>query len=235
MKKWWVGLAGEHYWMEITERKDLGVDLNAPLSDEKGKQNANYALIREAEDGDIIFHLDKNLGAIVAHSVVRGPAWEDQIVWGARGTSARGRNVTPYVRPGLRRALQNYTPLTKPVALNEARQLEAEILSIRDRLRKEHGDPLYFPFAPYKGQALRPFQGYMVKFPRDLVALLRLPTPPPALEGVPAQLARDVSVGAAYRPADEEVAVSVADPMPRDPALIERGLRGHRVTQNALA
>ena len=145
MKKWWVGLAGEHYWMEITERKDLGVDLNAPLSDEKGKQNANYALIREAEDGDIVFHLDKNLGAIVAHSVVRGPAWEDQIVWGARGTSARGRNVTPYVRPGLRRALQNYTPLTKPVALNEARQLEAEIFSIRDRLRKEHARSVVLP------------------------------------------------------------------------------------------
>ena len=78
MKKWWAGFAGEHYWMEITKRNDLGADLNAPLADEKGKQNANYALVREAEDGDIVFHLDKHREAIVAHSVVRGPAWEDQ-------------------------------------------------------------------------------------------------------------------------------------------------------------
>ncbi len=97
MKKWWAGLTGEHYWMEITERNDLGADLNAPLADEKGKQNANYALVREAEDGDIVFHLDKHRKAIVAHSVVRGPAWEDQVVWGARGASARGHNVTPYL------------------------------------------------------------------------------------------------------------------------------------------
>ncbi len=228
-------MAGEHYWMEITERNDLGADLNAPLADEKGKQNANYALVREAEDGDIVFHLDKDREAIVAHSVVRGPAWEDQVVWGARGASARGHNVTPYARPGLRRALQHYTPLVEPVSLQAVRELESKVFSIRDRLRKEHGDPLYFPFAPYKGQALRPFQGYMVKFPKDLVALLRLPAPPPAPERIPAQPEGEASPGAAYRRADEEVAVSVADPMPRDPALIERGLRGHRVTQNALA
>jgi hypothetical protein len=235
MKKWWAGLIGEHYWMEITERNDLGADLNAPAADEKGKQNANYALVGEADDGDIVFHLDKHREAIVAHSVIRGPAWKDEVVWGARGTSARGQNVTPYARPGVRRALQHYTPLVEPISLQAVRKLESEVFSIRDRLRKEHGDALYFPFAPYKGQALRPFQGYMVKFPKDLVALLGLPAPPPALEITPAQPAGGTSSGAAYRRADEEVAVSVADPMPRDPALIERGLRGHRMTQNALA
>ncbi len=228
-------MPGEHYWMEITERNDLGADLNAPLADEQGKQNANYALVREAEDGDIVFHLDKHREAMVAHSVVRGPAWEDQVVWGARGASARGHNVTPYSRPGLRRALQHYTTLAEPVSLQAVRELESEVFSIRDRLREEHGDPLYFPFAPYKGHALRPFQGYMVKFPKDLVALLRLPAPPPAPERTPVEPDGEASLGAGYRRADEEVAVSVADPMPRDPALIERGLRGHRVTQNALA
>ena len=90
MKKWWADRPGEHYWMEITERDDLGADLNAPLLDEKGKQNANYALVGEADDGDIVFHLDKRREAIVAHSVIRGSAWGDQVVWGARGASARG-------------------------------------------------------------------------------------------------------------------------------------------------
>jgi hypothetical protein len=41
----------------------------------------------------IVFHLDKHREAVVAHSVVRGPAWEDQVVWGARGARARGHNV----------------------------------------------------------------------------------------------------------------------------------------------
>ena len=235
MKRWWAGLYSEHYWMEITERKDLGADLNAPLADEAGKLSPNYALVREANDGDIVFHLDKHRGAIVAHSVVRGPAWEDQVVWGARGASARGQNVAPYVRPGLRRSLQYYSPLAKPTSLQAVRELEAEIFSIRDRLRKEHGDPLYFPFAPYKGQSLRPFQGYMVKFPKDLVTLLGLPMPRRAPENVPDQPEGELSPGAEYRPADTEVAVSVANPMTYDPALVERGLRGHRVTQNALA
>ena len=48
-----MGRAGERYWMEITDRADLGADLHAPLVDENGKKNASYSLIREAEDGDI--------------------------------------------------------------------------------------------------------------------------------------------------------------------------------------
>ena len=235
MKKWWVGLYSEHYWMEITERKDLGADLNAPLADETGKQSPNYTLVREADDGDIVFHLDKNRGAIVAYSVVRGPAWKDHVVWGARGASARGHNVIPYTRPGLRRALQYYTPLAEPTSLQSIRELEAEVFLIRDILKGEHGVPLYFPFAPYKGKGLRPFQGYMVKFPRDLVTLLGLPAPPRAPESMPNQPEGDCSPGAEYRPADAEVAVSIANPMTRDPALVERGLSGHRATQNALA
>ena len=57
----------------------------------------------------------------------------------------------------------------------------------------------YFPFAPHKGQALRPFQGYMLKFPRDLVRLLGLPTPPATSEISAGQRpSRDASPGAAY-------------------------------------
>ena len=32
--RWWVDEAGEIFWMEITDRDDLGVDLNAPASPE---------------------------------------------------------------------------------------------------------------------------------------------------------------------------------------------------------
>jgi hypothetical protein len=231
MKQWWTGLTGEHYWMKITERDDLGADLNAPLANEKGQQNANYALVGEAEDGDIVFHLDKRREAIVAHSVILGPAWEDQVVRGARGANARGHNVTPYPRPGLRRALQHYTPLAEPVSLQTVRESESGILKIRDKLRDEHGDPLYFPFAPYKGQALPPFQGYLVKFPDELVTLLNLPALPPAPEAVSEPPNEVAPTGTSYRRADEAVAVSVwREPRRQIPRrwrlLIERGLRG---------
>ena len=116
------------------------------------------------------------------------------------------------------------------------RALESQVLTVRDSLREKHGDPLYFPFAPYKGQDLRPFQGYMVKFPMDLVTLFGLPTPPPLRDTSLGQLVVSKGAsGAPYRRADEDVAVSPNDPMPRDPALMERALRSHRATQNALA
>ena len=228
-------MAGEHYWMEITDRPDPGADLHAPLVNERGRDNPNYALVQAAEDGDIVFHFHKRNKVILAHSVVRGPAWEDEIVWVARSASARDHNIEPYARPGRRRALQNYTPLVRPVSLDRIKQLESAVFAVRDELQRQHDDPLYFPFAPYKGQSLRPSQGYMVKFPRALVELLGLPTPPPAPEGIPGPPEVGTSPGAAYRRADEEVVVSTADPMPRDPALMERALRSHRATQNALA
>ena len=36
-------------------------------------------------------------------------------------------------------------------------------------------------------------------------------------------------------PADEETSVGAFDPMEVDPAVVERGTRGHAMTQNALA
>ena len=40
---------------------------------------------------------------------------------------------------------------------------------------------------------------------------------------------------ATYRQADEELSIGAFDPMDVDPAVVERGTRGHAVTQNALA
>jgi hypothetical protein len=42
-------------------------------------------------------------------------------------------------------------------------------------------------------------------------------------------------VGTVYRPADENASAATRDPFSVDPALVERGCRGHAVTQNALA
>jgi hypothetical protein len=239
MHRWWDGQKGEHYWMEVTERDDLGADLNAPREDETGKSQWSYELVREADDGDIVFHFHKPKEAIVAYSVIRDEAWEDEVVWGAKGTSARGREVQPYARPGFRRGLQGFTPLDPAVTLEEIRSVEDQVFALRESLEGVHGTPLYFPFSPYRGQSLRPYQGYMVKFPAGLLSILGLSVIPsePVQEyevRLVDQPPRSVG-GASYRRADESIAVSRAEPLRIDPAQIERGLRGHRATQNALA
>jgi hypothetical protein len=33
-ERWWDGDAAEIFWLEITDRDDLGVDLHAPAADE---------------------------------------------------------------------------------------------------------------------------------------------------------------------------------------------------------
>lgn len=57
-----------------------------------------------------------------------------------------------------------------------------------------------------------------------------MPAPLPPKEGAPVGV-----VGGAYRAADEAAAVAEVDPFSIDPAIRERGLRGHATTQNALA
>jgi hypothetical protein len=62
-----------------------------------------------------------------------------------------------------------------------------------------------------------------------------IPPPPPAPAGGGAPPAPVGPVGETYREADEDPDVPQVDPFVVDPAVRERGLRGHAMTQNALA
>jgi len=244
MHRWWDGDASEHYWLEVTDRPDIGADLNAPQFDDSGRRRWSYDLMSEAEDGDVVYHYSKHEKAIIGHSIIRGLPWEDLIVWGAKGTSAREHNVQPYIRPGYRRALQHFTNLAPPVGLARVQDMEERVLGLRASLEEQFGEPVYFPFNPHGNDGLRPTQGYCLKFPAELVGLLGLPevepipevldaagTPPPPSSSAQSQ----PTGGVDYREADEDVAVSTAEPMQPDPALVERALASHRRTQNALA
>jgi hypothetical protein len=243
VNRWWSDVGGEHYWLEITDRSDLGADLNAPEANELGNPQWSYDLIREAADGDVVFHFSKDAESIVGYSFVRDEPWRSEVVWGAKGASARGLEVTPYARPGWRRALQHFTRLSDPVSLDHVRSLEPAVFAVRSDLEAVFGNPIYFPFVPYSGQPLRTFQGYMVKMPAALVELVGLPAVPALptsddvllVGGSDDQPAEAPQRGAAYRPADAAVAVERGEPQPVDPALYERGLRSHRELQNLLA
>ncbi len=244
--RWWSSNRDERYWMEISDRPDPGADLNAPAFNEDGNEYWSYSFVKEVLDGDVVFHWSKGEGSetgIIGYSSVSGPYWDDEVFWSARGR--RSRDITEYPRPGFRRALVRFTPLEEVMTLSAIRHVGSEVLEIADLLELEHGNlPIYYPFTPYgpDPSRIRTAQGYLVKFPSSLVELLGL-----EVQLVERDLVSDVAaiiqehqgggeaLGVAYRVADEEAGVSTAEPNSPDPALMERGLRAHRRTQNLLA
>lgn len=56
---WWKQSPKEVYWLEVTDRNDLGVDLNAPRFREDGNEYYGYSLIQAVSDSDIVFHYHK--------------------------------------------------------------------------------------------------------------------------------------------------------------------------------
>jgi hypothetical protein len=240
LNRWWASEPDERFWLETTNRSDIGRDLNAPQADETGRENWSYALVREVADGDVVLHYSKRASAIVAWSRATGGVWEDAVTWAARGASSRGV-VVPYDRPGWRHGLDGPFELD-PVTLDELRTREAVIARVRDELEATHGrGPLYFPFALSERRPLRLTQSYLTKFPAGLLDVLpRLgelrdqsseatraaTTPRPPV---------DTEFGTDYRREDEDAATSKRDPFEVDPDKVDRGLRGHAKTQNALA
>lgn len=235
------GIPAERYWLEITDRADLGVDLKAPQAGDGGTQQWSYSLVKEASDGDVVFHYWKPAVAITSWSVVDGEYWEEDIVWASHGTVAREAGVVPYRRPGWRRGLRSFTALTDPVSLEAIRQRERAFRGIVSRLEQRHGRPIYFPFALSDRRSLRPTQCYLTKLPEDVIVLFDALAAAAVVDtgiaavGLGSGSSSIFELGTEYRPAAEEAASSERDAFAVDPAVVERGLRGHARTQNALA
>ena len=154
------------------------------------------------------------------------------IVWAARGTYAREAGIEPHPRPGIYAGLEGYAPLPAPLTLqeirNEAEWLKGMLVDLRTRV----GSPLYFPFEVGASRPIRALQGYLFKLPADFVshfpklavrAAAPIPNPSPQ------------EIGSDYRPPDETTTVGERDPFEVDPEAVEKALRGHARTQNALA
>src|SRR5579872_1935646 len=136
--KWWDDHPDEKFWLEITDRPDLGVDLKAPQTDDNGHEYWSYSLVTEVKDGDIVFHYHKPKAAIVAWSRAVGTYWHDAIVWAAHGTVAREAGVTPYRRPGWALGLEDFSLLDHPVSLQEIREREPELKTMVTKLEVTH-------------------------------------------------------------------------------------------------
>lgn len=241
---WWAEMAEERFWVEITDRADLGFDLAAPQFNEDGNRYWSYDLVREVAEGDVVLHYEARPNKAVAHwSRAVGDPYEDTLIWGAHGQAGGRGPVEPYERPAWRRPLEGPFELPHVVGMADFRNAEGPIREVhRSLLERFPGEPLYFPFQLSDRRSLRAFQGYMAKWPRELLYAIpgleelaeladrTRPTPSKPAPGVSAD-----ALGADYRRPDEEVATRRGrDPHSVDPNLVDRGLRGHRRTQNCL-
>jgi hypothetical protein len=243
---WWENDSAERYWLEITDRPDIGVDLHAPQRDAQGNRTAGYSLLWWVEPGDVVFHYDRNRRAIVAWSRAVGEVVEAPVVWLSHRAATRRRIGEARRQAGWWLDLDGRYELDEPVSLGELRERGSEIRAALDELRSRHSGSLYFPFFFYGDRELRPMQPYLNKLPASVVALLPslaaaaqtaaathpLVGRPPKQR--PASEAGRNGLGTAYRKATTSDLVH-RDPFIVDPAVVERGLAGHADTQNALA
>jgi len=243
-ERWWADQPAEAFWLEITDRADLGLDLHAPAADEEGYEYWSYALVREVREGDIVLHYRaRPHGAITHWSRAVGEPYRDEVVWGAHGQASGRGPVAPYPRPGWRRPLDGPYELPEPVTKEQLRDWEPAIRDTFDRLRAEYPrTPLYFPFQLSDSRPLRAFQGYVAKFPRVLVdeipqlagvAEYAIATAPTPMDPSPA--AADPGLGTSYRSANPDVRTAKRQPFAVDPDLVDRALRAHAATQEAVA
>ena len=236
---WWQGDPSERYWLEITDRPDIGVDLHAPQRDASGNQTPGYSLMWWVIPGDTVFHYDRKQRAITTWSRAVGSVAEAPVVWLSHRGATRRRIGAAQAQPGWWLDLEGPYALEYPLTLTDLRARGAEIRLVLDDLRARHAGALYFPFSFYGGDQLRPMQPYLNKLPTALVASLPELAEGAGLSTTASPLVGDDSggtlLGDEYRSADVSSLPDARDPFTVDPAVVERGLRGHADTQNALA
>jgi len=120
--------------------------------------------------------------------------------------------------------------LPEPLTSDQLSDKREALFALRDRLAKGSEGSLKFPFIPYPPDRVRAFQAYLTKVPEELLVLLPVLQAPAKSTDRPARV-----LGGLYRPADAATSVGERDPFAVDPAMVERALRSHATTQNALA
>ncbi len=207
INEWWSDQPEERYWVEITDRPELGENLLSPKLAQNDKETPSYTLVSYVRLGDVVFHYWKGQGkppAIVGCSLVAASARDDTIDWQPHGTYGKGFSGS-IKRDAWLVPLESYQHLSNPVSLERARELEPDLRAIRDSLEAQVG-ATYFPFAFSNKRPLRAAQGYLQKLPaavvdlvpelREAVAFLELGISPTSREQL---LGDEVDPSATYR------------------------------------
>jgi hypothetical protein len=240
INRWWDGRPAERYWVEITDRPDIGADLKAPKTTDQGSETWGYSLTVEPQADDIVLHYSTPRMEIVGFSRTTGVVQDIELSWAPRSASGR-RLDEPIPRPAWRHLLRGYRELHPPVTLAHVRASEREVRLVLQRLRQSARGALYFPFALSDLRSIRTAQTYLAKFPAGLVEIF--PTLSEELAWVEIPMAQTAagaidagpSLGRPYITADETTTTIEWEPFSVDPSLVDRGTRGHALTQNALS
>jgi hypothetical protein len=229
VNEWWAGDSRQRFWLEITDRRDIGVDLHCPQRDADGNRTPGYSLIWWVQTEDIVFHYDKHAHAITSWSRAAGPVTEAPTVWLSHRATTRRRLLQERAQPGWWLDLDGPFPLDPPLTLAQIRESALALRTMLEALRAEHPGSLYFPFSFYGGIEPRPQQPYLNKLPVEFVELFpslsvaaELASPSVANQGE----ATTPTLGMPYRQAQVSPLPTERQPFTVDPALVERGLRG---------
>jgi hypothetical protein len=246
VNQWWRDDPAEIYFLETTDRSDIGVDLRAPVEDDAHHAHHAYALVPHVRPGDIIFHYRKPVG-IVGWSRAAGAPFRSDIVWGARGRVAQKAGVKPYNRPRWSVPLEGPFMLDEAVTLADLRAYEPAIRAAVETAEAQlAGGTLYRPFQLSDLQPLRGTQHYLTKLPLGVILAVPIllaaadeagnaATVKIASAPVGPLVPSQTGLGQDYISADEEAASADRDLFTVDPAVVDRGVKGHATTQNALA
>lgn len=140
--------------------------------DNKPHQNTMVALVRK---GNII--LVYNDQSIVGYLEAKSNVYKDVYDWTLGGEKGKKKGLKLKQTGGFKVDLNNFVEFKVPINLSDIRKKELEILNLRDQLRKRH-NTIYFPFNHSSGpradkkKVLMAKEGYLSKFPNDLVKIL---------------------------------------------------------------
>jgi Domain of unknown function (DUF3883) len=172
INNWWTGDGDERFWIEITNRDDIGENLIAPQLNDADREEWSYTTVNWVRPGDVVLHWSK-LGehSIVGYSHVSANPFESSLEWQSRGTY--GRTHAPTGQEDAWEApLSGYRELATPITQTRLRALEPGLRKVRDDLQALHEGSIYFPFAFSDKRPVRAAQAYLTKFPAALVATI---------------------------------------------------------------
>jgi len=188
LEYWWDNNPLEKYWLEITDREDIGANLHAPQENQSGNRFWGYSFVCLPRKGDIIFHYNKKEKKINSYSIIADEiTYEEEIKWVARGSYSSG--LIPYRRSGWMRKFSKHYILKNPIELENIRSKIDLINEKTENIltKKVKRKSLYFPFELKSSRPMRPMQGYLFKFPSFMIELF-----PRLKEGESAQIPRRI-------------------------------------------
>jgi hypothetical protein len=176
MNEWWSSNPNQKFWVEITDRSDLGKNIIAPRRAQSGKSTPGYDLLNYVHEGDLIFHWwrkpsNSDNRGFYGYSEVVGQMQEGSIPWKSRGRYAVNETTGP--KPAKYWNLSNFSEFPRPILIGDLNRHKVKIFKLIDSLQKEHGKPIYFPFCE-RNRKVAANQTYFAKLPVELLEILEI-------------------------------------------------------------